>query len=65
MSINASILFNLLKEVIIEFFRRFKQPQEEMTCPTVLVRQKSGYRLETKCLMKKASVQPPLIAIGQ
>ena len=54
-----------LKYMIIEFFRHFKQPLEESTCPTVLIRQKSVYCLHPKCLMEEPPVQSPSITVRQ
>jgi len=49
----------------IELFGRNEQPLEEMTCLAVLGGQKSMYRIELKCLVEKAPVQSPSIAVGQ
>jgi hypothetical protein len=49
--------------MIIELFGGIKQLPEEMTCPTVLIRQKSVYRIEPKRLVEKPPVGSPSITV--
>jgi len=51
--------------MIMELLGRHEQPPKEMTCLAVLGGQKSMYRIELKCLVEKAPVQSPSIAVGQ
>jgi hypothetical protein len=51
--------------MVIELFGRNEQPPEEMTRLAVLGGQKSVYRFGSKCLVEKALVQSPSIAIWQ
>ena len=55
----------LLKHVGIELFRGIEQSPEEITCPLVLIGQKSVYRLRPKRLVEKAPVQSPSISVWQ
>jgi len=51
--------------MITELFRGIQQPLEEMTCFAVLGGYKSVHCIGSKCLVEKAPMQPPSIAVRQ
>jgi hypothetical protein len=51
--------------MITELLGGIEQLPKEMTCLPVLIGQKPVHRIKPKCLMEKAPVQSPLIAVRQ
>ena len=51
--------------MIVKLFGGINQPPEELTCLTMLGRQKSVYRIGAKRLVEKAPVQSPSISMWE